>query len=185
MTILHKGADVRKKIGQPKFLQDSLNNFVLEPFEPEHTIDLTVSQEVAPTENAIAEVNLTDVAIEPIEPETEASSTAGINDEIMAMIEPKNDEADLSILPTSEIVRPLLILPIAGLTPYRNKWRIKVRVTSKSTIKSWKNAKGEGRLFNFDTMDASGEIHCVAYREAVDRLYELIQVRIKYNTYNN
>lgn len=182
MTILHKGAEVRKKIGQPKFLQDSLNNFVLEPFEHEPTIDLTVSQEVAPTENAIAEVNLTDVSIEP---ETEALSTAGINDEIMAVIEPKNDEADISILPTSEIVRPLLILPIAGLTPYRNKWRIKVRVTSKSTIKSWNNAKGEGRLFNFDTVDASGEIHCVAYREAADRLYELIQVRMKCNTNYN
>lgn len=174
MTILHKGADVRKKIGQPKFLQDSLNNFVSGPCEPEQTIDLTVSPEVVPSENANAGANLT-VAV--LETQAEALNTVEIDDDVMTVIEPKDNEADLSILPTSEIVR-LHLLPIADLTPHRCKWMIKVRVTSKSTIKWWKNAKGEERLFNFDAMDASGEIHCVGYRETVDRLYEIIQVRM-------
>lgn len=167
MSILHKGADVGNKIGQPTFLQNSLDNFVVEPLA--QIIDLTVSPEVVASENPLAEANHTDAKVDFA---TVAEITARIEAEIGTDIEATVDEAILPC-PTIEIVRPS-ILPLAGLTPYRNKWMIKVRVTSKSTIKSWKNAKGEGRLFNFDVMDASGEMHCVTCH--IDKFYEMIQV---------
>lgn len=66
--------------------------------------------------------------------------------------------------------------PISSLTPYQNKWVIKARVTNKSTIRTWSNAKGEGKLFSMDLMDESGEIRCTGFREAVDKFYEMIQV---------
>lgn len=36
-----------------------------------------------------------------------------------------------------------LISPIASLSPYNNKWVIKVRLMSKSTIRTWNNPKGK------------------------------------------
>lgn len=37
------------------------------------------------------------------------------------------------------------------------RWTIKARVTSKSDIRRWSNAKGEGHLFSMDLMDSAGK----------------------------
>uniref|UniRef100_A0AAG5CXQ0 Replication protein A subunit n=1 Tax=Anopheles atroparvus TaxID=41427 RepID=A0AAG5CXQ0_ANOAO len=66
--------------------------------------------------------------------------------------------------------------PISSLSPYQNKWVIKARVMSKSGIRTWSNAKGEGKLFSMDLMDESGEIRLTAFKEQCDRYYEMIQV---------
>ncbi|XP_030369823.1 replication protein A 70 kDa DNA-binding subunit [Scaptodrosophila lebanonensis] len=69
-----------------------------------------------------------------------------------------------------------LTSPIASLSPYQNKWAIKARVTSKSAIRTWSNARGEGKLFSMDLMDESGEIRATAFKEQCDKYYDLIQV---------
>ncbi|XP_053684561.1 replication protein A 70 kDa DNA-binding subunit [Sabethes cyaneus] len=66
--------------------------------------------------------------------------------------------------------------PISSLSPYQNKWVIKARVMSKSAIRTWSNAKGEGKLFSMDIMDESGEIRVTAFKEQCDKFYDLIQV---------
>lgn len=66
--------------------------------------------------------------------------------------------------------------PIASLSPYQNKWVIKARVMSKSPIRTWSNAKGEGKLFSIDLMDDSGEIRATAFREQVDKYYDFMEV---------
>eukprot|EP00099_Drosophila_melanogaster_P015436 NP_524274.1 replication protein A 70 [Drosophila melanogaster] len=66
--------------------------------------------------------------------------------------------------------------PISSLSPYQNKWVIKARVTSKSGIRTWSNARGEGKLFSMDLMDESGEIRATAFKEQCDKFYDLIQV---------
>uniref|UniRef100_A0A1A9W3T9 Replication protein A subunit n=1 Tax=Glossina brevipalpis TaxID=37001 RepID=A0A1A9W3T9_9MUSC len=66
--------------------------------------------------------------------------------------------------------------PIASLSPYHNKWIIKARVTAKSAIRTWSNAKGEGKLFSMDLMDESGEIRATAFRDQCDKFYNIIQV---------
>ena len=38
-----------------------------------------------------------------------------------------------------------------------SRWTIKARVTSKSDIRKWSNAKGEGHLFSMDLMDSAGK----------------------------
>ncbi|ALC46337.1 RpA-70 [Drosophila busckii] len=66
--------------------------------------------------------------------------------------------------------------PIASLSPYQNKWVIKARVTAKTAIRTWSNARGEGKLFSMDLMDESGEIRATAFKEQCDKFYDLIEV---------
>ncbi|KAH1021801.1 hypothetical protein HUJ04_011286 [Dendroctonus ponderosae] len=56
------------------------------------------------------------------------------------------------------------------------RWVIKARVINKGEIRKWENAKGSGQLFNFDLADESGEIRCTAFRDLVDKYYDMIQV---------
>ncbi|XP_043191580.1 replication protein A 70 kDa DNA-binding subunit-like [Amphibalanus amphitrite] len=67
------------------------------------------------------------------------------------------------------------VMPIAHLTPYANKWTIKARVTSKSDIRTWSNARGEGKLFSFELLDESGEIRCTAFKEQCDKFYDFLE----------
>lgn len=67
-------------------------------------------------------------------------------------------------------------IPISGLSPYQNKWVIKARVTAKPPIRHWSNAKGEGKLFSMDLMDESGQIRVTAFRDQVDKFYDMIEV---------
>lgn len=67
--------------------------------------------------------------------------------------------------------------PIVGLSPYQNKWVIKARVTSKSPMRQWSNARGEGKLFSMDLTDESGEIRATAFKEQCDKFYDMIEVR--------
>lgn len=76
----------------------------------------------------------------------------------------------------SSNINTQLIHPISSLSPYQNKWVIKARVTTKSPIRSWNNAKGEGKLFSMDLMDVSGEIRATAFKDMCDKYYEMIQV---------
>ncbi|EEP80840.1 conserved hypothetical protein [Uncinocarpus reesii 1704] len=67
------------------------------------------------------------------------------------------------------------IYPIEALSPYSHKWTIKARCTNKSAIKTWHNRNGEGRLFNVNLLDDSGEIRATAFKEQCDLLYPLFE----------
>nr|XP_029715889.1 replication protein A 70 kDa DNA-binding subunit-like [Aedes albopictus] len=66
--------------------------------------------------------------------------------------------------------------PISSLSPYQNKWVVRARVMSKWSVRTWSNAKGEGRLFWMDVMDESGGIRVTAFNEQCDRYYDMIEV---------
>lgn len=76
---------------------------------------------------------------------------------------------------TQNSLQESLTHPINSLSPYQNKWVIKARVMSKSGIRTWSNAKGEGKLFSMDIMDESGEIRVTAFKEQCDKYYDMIE----------
>lgn len=57
-----------------------------------------------------------------------------------------------------------------------HRWVIKARVVNKSTIRTWSNSRGEGKLFSMDLVDESGEIRCTAFRDQCDKFYDMIEV---------
>ena len=74
------------------------------------------------------------------------------------------------------MLHPSQAIPIRTVTPYQQKWTIKGRVVSKSNMRTWNNAKGEGKLFSFDLQDESGAIRITAFKAEADKFYEMIQV---------
>lgn len=64
---------------------------------------------------------------------------------------------------------------INELTPYIGRWVVKGRVTSKSQIREYNNAKGGGKVFSFTLADKTGEIKVTAFNIDCDRVYGYVE----------
>ncbi|RWS26554.1 Replication protein A 70 kDa DNA-binding subunit-like protein [Leptotrombidium deliense] len=69
-----------------------------------------------------------------------------------------------------------VVCGIADLNPYRNRWAVKGRVSAKTPIKQWSNAKGEGKLFSFDITDDTGEIRITAFKTECEKFFDVVEV---------
>lgn len=72
------------------------------------------------------------------------------------------------------------IHPINSLSPYQNKWTIRARVINKAPIRTWNNARGNGKLFSMDLLDESGEIRATAFNNECEKFFDLIELNKVY-----
>ena len=78
-----------------------------------------------------------------------------------------------------------LFQPIESLNPYQNRWTIKARITSKSDMKTWNNARGSGQLFKIELLDEKGgEIAGAFFKDAADKFFPALEVGQVY-TFSN
>ncbi|CAN8231383.1 unnamed protein product [Cochlearia groenlandica] len=79
--------------------------------------------------------------------------------------------------PVARNEAPPRIIPINALSPYSGRWTIKARVTSKGELRRYNNSRGEGKVFNFDLLDAyGGEIRVTCFNLVADQFYDQIVV---------
>jgi ssDNA-binding replication factor A large subunit len=83
--------------------------------------------------------------------------------------------------PVAKNEAPARIVPIAALNPYQGRWTIKARVTAKNDVRRFHNARGDGKVFSFDLLDAdNGEIRATCFNNVVDQFYDKIDVGMVY-----
>ena len=73
------------------------------------------------------------------------------------------------------------LCPIKMLTPYRQRWTIKVRCTNKSSIRTWHNDKSAGSVANVTLLDEDGsEIQATLWKESIEKFYPILEVNNMY-----
>ncbi|XP_074571951.1 replication protein A 70 kDa DNA-binding subunit B-like isoform X2 [Curcuma longa] len=61
---------------------------------------------------------------------------------------------------------------LVSLNPYQGNWTIKVRLTNKGNLRTYRNAKGEGQVFNVELTDEDGtQIQATMFNEAAAKFY--------------
>lgn len=60
---------------------------------------------------------------------------------------------NFSMAPAARMAMTRRVHPLVSLNPYQGNWTIKVRVTSKGNMRAYKNARGEGCVFNVELTD--------------------------------
>ncbi|XP_031284944.1 replication protein A 70 kDa DNA-binding subunit B-like isoform X1 [Pistacia vera] len=63
-----------------------------------------------------------------------------------------------NMAPAARMAMTRRVHPLVSLNPYQGNWTIKVRVTSKGNMLTYKNARGEGCVFNVELTDQDKEL---------------------------
>lgn len=68
-------------------------------------------------------------------------------------------------------------IPMNQLTIYTQKWTIKARVSTKSDLRTYRNARGEGQLMNIELVDQyQGEMRATFFGSAALKFHPMLQV---------
>ncbi|XP_058070460.1 replication protein A 70 kDa DNA-binding subunit B [Magnolia sinica] len=74
--------------------------------------------------------------------------------------------------PAARMAMTRRVHPLVSLNPYQGSWTIKVRVTSKGNLRTYKNARGEGQVFNVELTDEDGtQIQATMFNGAATKFY--------------
>ena len=69
------------------------------------------------------------------------------------------------------------VLPMSQLTIYTQKWTIRARVATKSEMRTFRNAKGEGQLMTVDLVDSEqSEMRATFFGSAAQKFFPILTV---------
>ncbi|XP_021660871.2 replication protein A 70 kDa DNA-binding subunit B [Hevea brasiliensis] len=86
-------------------------------------------------------------------------------------------EQHRNMAPTARMAMTRRVHPLVSLNPYQGNWTIKVRVTSKGNMRTYKNARGEGCVFNVELTDEDGtQIQATMFNDAARKFYDKFQL---------
>ncbi|XP_047338059.1 replication protein A 70 kDa DNA-binding subunit B [Impatiens glandulifera] len=79
--------------------------------------------------------------------------------------------------PSARLAITRRVHPLASLNPYQGNWIIKVRVTSKGNMRTYKNQRGEGCVFNVELTDEDGtQIQATMFNESAKKFYDKFEM---------
>ncbi|XP_022135312.1 replication protein A 70 kDa DNA-binding subunit B-like isoform X2 [Momordica charantia] len=82
-------------------------------------------------------------------------------------------EQRTNMAPAARMSMTRRVHPLVSLNPYHANWTIKARVTNKEKMRTYKNARGEGCVFNVELTDDDGtQIQATMFNEAARKFYE-------------
>ncbi|KAJ0805142.1 putative replication factor A protein [Helianthus annuus] len=86
-------------------------------------------------------------------------------------------EQNRNMAPTARTSMTRRVHPLASLNPYQGNWTIKVRLTSKGNMRHYKNARGEGCVFNVELTDEDGtQIQATMFNEAARKFFDVLEM---------
>lgn len=86
-------------------------------------------------------------------------------------------EQNGNMAPSARMAMTRRVHPLVSLNPYQGIWTIKVRVTSKGNMRTYKNARGEGCVFNVELTDEDGtQIQATMFNEAAKKFFDRFQL---------
>ncbi|XP_013625590.1 PREDICTED: replication protein A 70 kDa DNA-binding subunit B [Brassica oleracea var. oleracea] len=78
--------------------------------------------------------------------------------------------------PAARMAMTRRVHPLVSLNPYQGSWTIKVRVTNKGVLRTYKNARGEGCVFNVELTDEEGtQIQATMFNAPAKKFYDTFQ----------
>ncbi|RYR31757.1 hypothetical protein S83_036114 [Arachis hypogaea] len=82
-------------------------------------------------------------------------------------------EQHRNVAPAARMAMTRRVRPLVSLNPYQGNWTIKVSVTSKGNMRTYKNARGEGCVFNVELTDEDGtQIQATMFNDAARKFYD-------------
>ncbi|XP_057519872.1 replication protein A 70 kDa DNA-binding subunit B [Amaranthus tricolor] len=171
-----------QNLGLIRILEYTLNDI---PNKPEKYLLITKCEAVSPALEAEVKSEDSGVVLKPHQDVVKAESNSEVSglvlkpkQEIVAksaaqiIHEQRGNEA-----PAARMAMTRRVLPLASLNPYQGNWTIKVRVTSKGNLRSFRNARGEGNVFNVELTDEDGtQIQATMFNEAARMFFDKFQV---------
>ncbi|KAL8252704.1 hypothetical protein R6Q59_036397 [Mikania micrantha] len=86
-------------------------------------------------------------------------------------------EQNGNMAPAARMSMTRRVHPLASLNPYQGNWTIKVRLTAKGVMRHYKNARGEGCVFNVELTDEDGtEIQATMFNEAARKFFDVFEM---------
>jgi len=83
--------------------------------------------------------------------------------------------------PVARNEAPCRICKIGDLNPYTTRWTIRARITNNLELRSYSNARGEGKVLGFELLDdEGGEIKAVCFGDVAVRFSEELRQGVVY-----